>query len=139
MEDGCTRRLMDKAATDPPKRRRSRKRDKATEQRGQPSVHYNQTEYGGGRREMETVAAMLVAAVTTPKSTRPRQKMGEEGGGTHANRGVKEETRRWRMLTTKMMVAVGHDDGDKRQSAKQCESGVDIDCGCGGGKQLLAA
>jgi hypothetical protein len=35
---------------------------------------------------METVAATLVATVTTPKSTRPRQKMGEEGGGTHDNR-----------------------------------------------------
>jgi hypothetical protein len=28
-----------------------------------------------------------------------------------------------------MMVVVGHDDGDKRHSTKQCESGVDIDCG----------
>jgi hypothetical protein len=46
-------------------------------------VHNNQTEYVGGRRETETVAATLAAMVTTPKSTRPRQKMGEEGGGTH--------------------------------------------------------
>ena len=80
----------------------------------------------------------------TPKSTWPRQKMGEEGGGTHDNRGVKEEARRWRMLMTTllmtmMMVVVGHDDGGKRQSAKQCESGVKINCGCGGGKQRLAA
>jgi len=38
-------------------------------------------------------------------------------------------------MTTMMMVVVGHDDGDKRQSTtKQCESGIDIDCGCGGGK-----
>ena len=29
---------------------------------------------------------------------------------------------------------VGHDDGDKRQSTKKCKSGVDINCGCGGGK-----
>jgi hypothetical protein len=65
--------------------------------------------------------------------------MGEEGGGTHDIRGVKEEVRRWRMLMTTMMVVVGHDDGDKRQSTKQCESGVDIDCCCGGGKQQLAA
>ena len=43
------------------------------------------------------------------------------------------------MLITTMMVVVGHDDGDKQQSTKQCESGVDIDCGCGGGKQWLAA
>jgi hypothetical protein len=76
------------------------------------------------------VAVTLVATVTTPKSTRPRQKMDEEGGGMHDNRGVKEEVRRWRMLMTTMMVVVGHDDGDKRQSTKQCESGVDIDCGC---------
>jgi hypothetical protein len=88
---------------------------------------------------METVAATLVATVTTPKSTRPRQKMGEEGGGTHDNRGVKEEVRRWRMLMTMMMVVVGHDDGDKRQSTKQCERGVDINCGCGGVKQRLVA
>ena len=65
--------------------------------------------------------------------------MGEEEGGTHGNRGVKEEARRWRMLMTMMMVVVGHDDGDKRQSTKQCESGVYIECGCGGGKQRLAA
>jgi hypothetical protein len=39
--------------------------------------------------------------------------MGEEGGVTHANRGVKEEARRWKMLTTTMMVVVGHDNGDK--------------------------
>ena len=51
--------------------------------------------------------------MTTPKSTRPRQKMGEEGGGTQDNRGVKEEARRWRMLMTTMMVVVSHDDGDK--------------------------
>ena len=81
----------------------------------------------------------LVATVTTPKSTRPRRKMGKEGGGTHANRGVKEEARRWRMLMTTMIVVVGHDDGDKRQSTKKCKSGVDIDCGCGGGKWRLAA
>ena len=71
------------------------------------SVHNNQTEYGGGRRETETMAVTLVATVTTPKSTRPRQKMGEEGGVTHDNKGVKEEARRWRMLTTTMMVVVG--------------------------------
>ena len=53
------------------------------------------------------VATTLVATVTTPKSTRPRQKMG------HDNRGVKEEVRRWRMLMTMMMVVVGHNDGDK--------------------------
>jgi hypothetical protein len=88
---------------------------------------------------METVAATLVATVTTSKSMRPRQKMGEEGGGTHDNRGAKEEARRWRMLMTMMMVVVGHNDGDKRQSTKQCASGVAIDCGCGGGKQRLAA
>jgi hypothetical protein len=35
------------------------------------------------------------------------------------------------MLMTTMMVMVGHDDGYKRQSTKQCESGVDIDSGCG--------
>jgi hypothetical protein len=64
--------------------------------------------------------------------------MGEEGGGTHGNRGMKKEARRWRMLMTTMMVVVGHDDGDKQQSTKQCESGIDIDCGCGGGKQRLA-
>jgi hypothetical protein len=84
------------------------------------------------------VVATLVATVTTPKSMRPQQKMGEEGGGTHDNRGVKEEVRRWRMLTTTMMVVIGHDDGDKRQSTKQCESGVDINCGCSSGKQQLA-
>ena len=85
------------------------------------------------------MAATLVATVTTPKSTRPRRKMGEEEGETHDNRGVKEEARRWRMLMTTIRVVVGHDDGDKQQSTKQCESGVDIDCGCGGGKQRLAA
>jgi hypothetical protein len=85
------------------------------------------------------VATTLVATVTTPKSTRPRQKMGNEGGGTHDNREVKEEARRCRMLMTMMIVVVGHDDGDKRQSTKNCKSGVDIDCGCGGGKQRLAA
>jgi hypothetical protein len=37
--------------------------------------------------------------------------MGEGGGGTHDNRGVKEEARRWRMLMTAMMVVVSHDDG----------------------------
>ena len=78
------------------------------------------------------MAATLVATVTAPKGA--STKMGEEGGGTHDNRGVKEEARRWRMLITMMMVVVGHDDGDKRQSTKQCESGVDINCGCGGGK-----
>jgi hypothetical protein len=36
--------------------------------------------------------------------------MDEEGGGTHDNRGVKEEARRWRMLMITMMVVVGHDD-----------------------------
>jgi len=85
------------------------------------------------------VSATLVATVMTPKSTRPWRKMDEEGGGTHNNRRVKEEARRWRMLMTTMMVVVGHNDGDKRQSTKQCESGVDIDCGCGGGKQRLVA
>jgi len=65
--------------------------------------------------------------------------MGEEGGGTHDNRGVKEKARRWRMLLMTMTVVVGHDDGDKRKSTKQCESGVDIECGCGGGKQWLVA
>ena len=75
------------------------------------------------------MVATLVAKVTMPKSTRPRREMGEEGGGTHDNRGVKEEVRRWRMLMTAMMVVVGHDDEDKRHSTKQCESGVDIDCG----------
>jgi hypothetical protein len=45
--------------------------------------------------------------------------MGEEGGGTHANRGVEEEARRWRMPTTTMMVVVGHNDGDKQQSTKK--------------------
>ena len=82
---------------------------------------------------------MLVATVTMPKSTRPRRKMDKEGGGMHDKRGVKEEARRWRMLMTAMTVVVGHDDGDKRQSTKNCKSGVDIDCGCGGGKQRLAA
>jgi hypothetical protein len=38
--------------------------------------------------------------------------MGERGGGgTHDNRGAKEEARKWRMLTMTMMVVVGHDDG----------------------------
>jgi hypothetical protein len=37
--------------------------------------------------------------------------MGEGGGGTHNNRGVKEEARRWRMRMTMMMVMVDHDDG----------------------------
>jgi hypothetical protein len=49
------------------------------------------------------VAVTLVATVTTPKSTRPRRKMGKEGGGAHTKRGVKEEARRWRMLMTTMM------------------------------------
>jgi hypothetical protein len=52
---------------------------------------------------------------------------------------MKEEVRRWRMLITTMMVVVGHEDEDKLQSTKQCESGVDIDGGCGGGKHRLAA
>jgi hypothetical protein len=67
--------------------------------------------------------------------------MGEEGGETHGNRGVKEEARRGRMLMTMMMVVVSHNDGDKRKSTKHCESGVDIDRGCGGddGKQRLEA
>jgi len=43
------------------------------------------------------------------------------------------------MLMTMMLVVVSQDDGDKQQSTKQCESGFDIDCGCGGGKQRLAA
>ena len=81
----------------------------------------------------------LVATMTTPKSKRPQQKMGEEGRGTHNNRGVKEEARRWRMLMTTMMVVVGHNVVDKQQSTKQCESGVDINRGCGGGKQRLGA
>ncbi len=72
-----------------------------------------------------------MATVTTPKSMQPRRKMGEEGRGTHNNRGVKEEARRWRMLMMTMMVVVGHDDGDIRQSTKQFEIGVDIDSGCG--------
>jgi hypothetical protein len=63
--------------------------------------------------------------------------MVKEGGGTHDNRGAKEETRRWRMLMTTMIVVVNHDDGDKRQSTKKCKSSVDIDCGCGGDKQRL--
>ena len=65
--------------------------------------------------------------------------MGEEGVGRHNNRGVKEGATRWRMLMTTMMVVVSHNDGDKQQSTKQCESGVDINCGCGGGKQRLVA
>ena len=83
------------------------------------------------------MVATLVATVMTPKSTRPQKKMGEKGGGTHGNRGVKEEVRRWRMLTTMMMVVVGHYDGDKQQSTKQFESGIDINyhCGCGDDKQ----
>jgi hypothetical protein len=56
VEDGCGR-LTDETAVALSKRRRSQKRDKAT------------TEYGGGRRETEAVAATLVATVTTPKST----------------------------------------------------------------------
>ena len=35
--------------------------------------------------------ATLVAKVITPKSTWPQKKMGKEGGGTHDNRGVKED------------------------------------------------
>jgi hypothetical protein len=77
------------------------------------------------------VVVTLVAMVTTPKSTQPRLKMGEEGRGTHNNRGVNEEARRWRMLMMTMMVVVGHYDEDKRQSTKKNESGVDIDSGCG--------
>ena len=46
----------------------------------------------------------LVAMVTTPKITGPRRKMGKEGGGTHDNRGVKEESRRWRMLISATMM-----------------------------------
>ena len=114
-------------------------RQGSNKQQLQPSVHKNQTEYSRGRRETETVPATLVATVTMPKSKRPRQKMGEEEGGTHENRGVKEEARRWRMLMTTMMVVVAQDDGDKRQSTKHCEIGVDIDCGCSGGKQRLLA
>ena len=60
---------------------------------------------------MEAVVATLVAAVMTPKSTQPRRKMGKEEGGTHDNRGMKEEARRWRMLMMTMMVVVGHNDG----------------------------
>ena len=79
---------------------------------------------------MDTVAATLVATVTTPKSMRPRRKLSKEGGGMHDNRGVNEEISRRRMLMTTIMVVVaGQDDGDKRQSTKQC----------GGGKQRLAA
>jgi len=37
--------------------------------------------------------------------------MGEEGGGTHDNRGAREEARRWRMLMMAMVVVVSHDDG----------------------------
>jgi hypothetical protein len=33
---------------------------------------------------------------------------------------MKEEARRWRILMTMMMVVVGHDDGENRQSTKQC-------------------
>ena len=88
---------------------------------------------------MQTVAATVGVTVMTPKSTRPQRKMGKEGGGMHINRGVKEETRRWRMLMMMMMVVVGHNDGDKQQSTLQCESGVDMDCGCGGCKQQLEA
>ena len=43
------------------------------------------------------------------------------------------------MLMMMMMVVVGHNDGDKQQSTLQCESGVDMDCGCGGCKQRLEA
>ena len=85
------------------------------------------------------MAVTVVTTVTTLKSTRPQRKIGKEGGKTHDNSGVKEEARRWRILMTTMIVVVGHDDGDKRQSTKKCESGVDIDCCCGGGKQRLAA
>ena len=77
------------------------------------------------------MVAKLVATVTMPKSTQPQQKMDEEGRGMHNNRGVKEEARGWRMLMTMMMIVVGVDDGDKRDSTKQCESGVDIDSCCG--------
>ncbi len=55
-----------------------------------------------------------MATVMMPKSTRSRRKMGKEAGGTHDNRGVKEEVRRWRMLMTTMTVVVSHDDGDKQ-------------------------
>ena len=78
---------------------------------------------------MDTVAATLVATVTTPKSMRPRRKLSKEGGGMHDNRGVNEEISRRRMLMTTIVVVAGQDDGDKRQSTKQC----------GGGKQRLAA
>ncbi len=52
----------------------SKERQGNDEQRRQPSVHNNQTEYGGGRMETETVAVTLVATVTTPKSTRPQRR-----------------------------------------------------------------
>ena len=65
------------------------------------------------------MAVTLVVTVTTPKSMQPLRNM------------VKEEARRWRLLMMMMMVVVGHDDGDKQQSTKQFESGVDIDSGCG--------
>jgi hypothetical protein len=139
VEDGSGS-LTDEAAAAPSKKEEeSKERQGNNEQRRWPSVHNNQTEYVGGRREMEMVAATLVAMVTTPKSMRPRRKMGKEGWGTHDNRGVKEEVRRWRMLMMTMIVVVSHDVGDKWQSTKKCESGIDIDCGCGGGKQRLAA
>jgi len=38
-------------------------------------------------------------AVTTPKSTRPRLKIGEEGGGTHDGAGKDLEVRRRRETT----------------------------------------
>jgi hypothetical protein len=62
VKDGCGR-MTDEAAAAPSKRRRSQKRDKATKQQRRPSVHTNQPEYSGGRRETETVAATLVATV----------------------------------------------------------------------------
>ena len=63
MEDGSGR-LTDEAAAAPSKRRRSRKRDKATTNNDD-----DQTEYVGGRRDTETMAATLDATVMTPKST----------------------------------------------------------------------
>ena len=69
VEDGCGR-LMDKAVVASLKRRRSQKRDKATTNNDDNRQYTNiRTEYGGCRREMETVAATLVPTVTTPKST----------------------------------------------------------------------
>ena len=95
------------------KEEESKERQGNNKQLRRPSVHNKQTEHGGGKRERETetVVATLVAKVTMPKSTRPRREMGEEGGGTHDNRGVKEEVRRWRMLMARMMIVAGHDDG----------------------------